>query len=47
MIWTGLGLSLFGLLLLTIVGFIWPFRWGFTIGAVLMFIGLTILVLST
>ena len=47
MIWTGLGLSLFGLLLLTIEGFIWSSRWGFTIGSVLMFVGMTILVLST
>ncbi len=49
MIWTGLALSLIGLILLTIVGLIWTnlANWVFTVGAVLMFIGLTILVLST
>ncbi len=48
-IWTGLALSLLGVILLTIVGLIWTdlANWMFTIGAVLMFIGLTILVLST
>ncbi len=48
-IWTGLGLSLLGVILLIIVGLIWTdlANWVFTIGAVLMFIGLTILVLST
>ncbi len=49
MIWTGLALSLLGVILLTIVGLIWTdlANWVFTIGAVLMFIGLAILVLST
>ena len=49
MIWTGFALSLLGVILLTIVGLIWTdlATWVFTIGAVLMFIGLTILVLST
>ena len=49
MIWAGLALSLFGVILLTIVGLIWTdiVNWVFTIGAVLMFIGLVILVLST
>ncbi len=49
MIWTGFALSLLGLILLTIVGLIWTdlAHWVFTIGAVLMFIGLAILVLST
>jgi len=49
MIWTGLVLSLFGVILMTIVGLIWTdlANWFFTIGLVLMFIGLTILVLST
>ena len=48
-IWTGLALSLLGVILLTIVGLIWTdlANWMFTIGAVLMFIGLAILVLST
>ncbi len=49
MIWTGLALSLLGVILLTIVGLIWTdlANWVFTIGAVLMFIGLAILVLAT
>jgi len=49
MIWTGFALSLLGVILLTIVGLIWTdfANWVFTIGAVLMFLGLTILVLST
>jgi peptidoglycan/LPS O-acetylase OafA/YrhL len=49
MIWTGLALSLLGVILLTVVGLIWTdlANWVFTIGAVLMFIGLAILVLST
>jgi len=49
MIWAGLALSLLGVILLTIVGLIWTdlVNWVFTIGAVLMFIGLVILVLST
>ena len=49
MIWAGLALSLLGVILLTIVGLIWTdlVNWVFTIGAVLMFIGLLILVLST
>jgi len=49
MIWTGLALSLLGLILLTIVGLIWTnlAHWVFTIGAVLMLVGLAILVLST
>ncbi len=49
MIWTGLALSLLGVILLTIVGLIWTdiANWVFTIGAVSMFIGLAILVLST
>jgi len=48
-IWTGLALSLLGVILLIIVGLIWTdlANWMLTIGAVLMFIGLTILVLST
>ena len=48
-IWTGFALSLLGLILLTIVSLIWTdlTNWVFTIGAVLMFIGLAILVLST
>ncbi len=49
MIWTGLVLSMLGIILLIIVGLIWTdlAKWMFTIGAVLMFIGLAILVLST
>ena len=49
MIWTGLGLSLLGVILLTFVGLIWTdlADWMFTIGAVLMFVGITILVFST
>ena len=49
MIWTGLALSLLGVILLTIVGLIWTnlANWMFTIGAVLMLVGLAILVLST
>ncbi|MEE8624396.1 MAG: hypothetical protein V3T19_03560 [Acidiferrobacterales bacterium] len=49
MIWAGLALSLLGVILLTVVGLIWTdlANWVFTIGAVLMFIGLAILVLST
>ncbi len=49
MIWAGLALSLLGVILLTIGGLIWTdlVNWVFTIGAVLMFIGLVILVLST
>ncbi len=49
MIWTGLVLSMLGIILLTIVGLIWTdlANWVFTIGAVLMFVGMTILVLST
>jgi len=49
MIRTGFALSLFGLILLTIAGLIWTdlTHWVFTIGAVLMFIGLAISVLST
>ncbi len=49
MIWTGLALSLIGIILLTAVGLIWTnlANWVFTIGAVLMFLGLAILVLST
>jgi hypothetical protein len=49
MIWAGLALSLLGVILLTIVGLIWTdlANWAFTIGAVLMFVGLAILVLST
>jgi len=49
MIWTGFALSLLGLILLTIVGLVWTdlANWVFTIGAVLMFVGMTILVLST
>ncbi len=49
MIWTGFALSLLGLILLTIVGLIWTdlANWVFTIGAVLMLVGLAILVLST
>ena len=49
MIWTGFALSLLGLILLTIVGLIWTdlAHWVFTIGAVLMLVGLAILVLST
>ena len=48
MIWTGLALSLFGVILLTIVGLIWTdlADWMFTVGAVLMLVGLAILVLS-
>jgi len=49
MIWAGLALSLLGVILLTVVGLIWTdlANWVFTIGAVLMFIGLAILVLSS
>ncbi len=49
MIWIGFALSLLGVILLTIVGLIWTdlADWMFTIGAVLMFIGLAILVLSS
>ena len=49
MIWTGLVLSMLGIILLTIVGLIWTdlANWVFTVGAVLMFVGMTILVLST
>ena len=49
MIWADLALSLLGVILLTVVGLIWTdlANWVFTIGAVLMFIGLAILVLST
>ncbi len=49
MIWTGLVLSMLGIILLTIVGLIWTdlANWVFTIGAFLMFVGTTILVLST
>jgi len=49
MMWIGFALSLLGVILLTIVGLIWTdlADWMFTIGAVLMFIGLAILVLST
>ena len=48
MIWTGLGLSLLGVILLTIAGLIWTklANWVFTVGAVLMLVGLAILVLS-
>jgi len=49
MIWVGLDLPLLGVIFLTIVGLIWTdlANGFFTIGAVLMFIGLAILVLST
>ena len=49
MIWTGLALSLIGIILLTAVGLIWTnlANWVFTTGAVLMLVGLTILVLSS
>ena len=49
MIWAGLALSLLGVILLTIVGLIWTnlADWVFKIGSLLMFIGLTILVLSS
>ncbi len=49
MIWTGLALSLLGVILLTAVGLIWTnlANWVFTTGAVLMLVGLTILVLSS
>ena len=49
MIWTGLALSLIGIILLTAVGLIWTnlANWVFTTGAVLMLVGLAILVLST
>jgi len=48
MIWTGLALSLLGVILLTAVGLIWTNLddWVFTVGAVLMLVGLAILVLS-
>ncbi len=48
MIWTGIALSLIGLILLTAVGLIWTnlANWVFTTGAVLMLVGLAILVLS-
>ncbi len=48
MIWTGLALSLLGVILLTAVGLIWTnlADWVFTVGAVLMLVGLAILVLS-
>jgi len=49
MIWAGLALSLLGVIFLTIVGLIWTdlANGFFTIGAVLMFIGLAMLVLAT
>ncbi len=49
MVWAGFALSLLGVILLTIVGLIWPdlANWVFTIGTVLMLIGLAMLVLST
>ncbi len=48
MIWTGLALSLLGVTLLTIAGLILTnlANWVFTVGAVLMLVGLAILVLS-
>jgi len=48
MIWTGVALSLLVVILLTIVGLIWTnlANWVFTVGAVLMLVGLAILVLS-